>query len=181
MDLVLRTAGLHVMLKGITSYPFLPSTNHANSGYVGQVMGAVMMVRRSLFRDLSGFDERFFLYYEDVDLSARAAERGVRSFYNKDAHAIHIGRASSSQDSGMALALFLRSALTYARVHFGVLLQSLLITLTYVVELPLRLVRTLFRGRSIAGRAVFRAYGLLSLNLVTGVSIPTLAARRRAG
>lgn len=42
------------------------------------VSGAAMMISAQLFRDLGGFDARFFLYWEDVDLSLRARERGAR-------------------------------------------------------------------------------------------------------
>ena len=45
------------------------------------VMGAFMLIRTSLFRELRGFDERFFLYSEEVDLCRRAALAGVRVTY----------------------------------------------------------------------------------------------------
>ena len=178
-DLLARTAGLHVLRKGQSNYPFLSPAAHNASGYVGQIMGAVMLVRRSLFRDLGGFDPRYFLYFEDVDLCSRAAAIGMRCYYLKQAHAIHFGRASSSKDAGMALALFLRSALTYARAHFGVGPQIALGLASYLIELPLRLLRTPFGGAGIMGGDVLRAYALLSRSLLTGVSIPNLARRAR--
>ena len=40
--------------------------------------GGAALFRRSFLDDLGGFDERYFLYYEDVDLALRGAERGWR-------------------------------------------------------------------------------------------------------
>jgi GT2 family glycosyltransferase len=40
--------------------------------------GGAVLVRRSMFEQVGGFDERYFLYYEDVDLALRARERGWR-------------------------------------------------------------------------------------------------------
>ncbi len=171
LDLMARTFGL--------SRGFLPAARHARSGPVGQVMGAVLMIRRSLFQDLAGFDPRFFLYYEDVDLCARAAAHGAATYYLASARAAHIGRVSSSQDTGMALAMFLRSRFTYARLHFGATAQALLVLASYVVELPLRLLRTPFGGESITGLAVLRAYRLLSISFISGASLATLGARGR--
>ncbi len=169
VSLMTRTFGL--------SRGFLPAAAHAHSGAVGQVMGAVLLIRRAVFQDLAGFDPRFFLYYEDVDLCARAAYKGVTTYYLSTARATHIGRVSSSQDTGMALALFLRSRFTYARLHFGVAAQALLILTSYLAELPLRLLLTLFGGRSITGLAVLRAYRLLSIHLISGTSLVTLGRR----
>lgn len=170
-SLIMRTIGL--------SRAFLPAGGHLHSGPVGQVMGAVLLVRRDLFQELSGFDSRFFLYYEDVDLCARAAARGALTYYLTAARAVHIGRVSSSQDTGMALALFLRSRLTYARLHFGAFAQGALLVTSYLAELPLRLVSPLFGGKGISGMAVLRAYRLLSVNLVSGADLATLGARER--
>ncbi len=59
------------------------------------VSGACMLVRRSLLEQLGGFDERFFLYCEDMDLCLRVREAGFRIAYLPDATAIHVGGASA--------------------------------------------------------------------------------------
>jgi len=168
-SLLARTLGL--------SQGFLPAKVHNTSGPVGQVMGAALMIRRKLFEELGGFDPRFFLYYEDVDLCARAKSRGATTYYLATAHAVHIGRISSSHDRGMTLALYLRSRFTYARLHFGAGMQAVLILVSYAAELPLRLLRSLFGGDGMTGRAVLRAYRLLSLSFLSGTDLPALGAR----
>jgi GT2 family glycosyltransferase len=176
-DLFGRAVGLHMLLPAASGYPFLPLAAHDASGPVGQVMGAAMMVRRALFQRLGGFDPRFFLYYEDVDFCARAARAGAACYYVKDAKAVHIGRVSSSRDSGMALALFLRSGLTYAELHFGRLAQAMLLIVTLFVEFPLRLVQAAMQAQSPA--TILRAYQLLLGDLVAGTSIVAAARRER--
>jgi len=62
--------------------------------------GAAFMIRRSLFEELGGFDEDFFLVYEDVDLSYRAQLAGFRCLYVPGARVRHacsatIGRVSA--------------------------------------------------------------------------------------
>jgi hypothetical protein len=56
--------------------------------------GAAMVIRRALFESLGGFDPRFFMVYEDVDLSYRARLRGVRIWYAADAIVRHAGSGS---------------------------------------------------------------------------------------
>lgn len=46
---------------------------------VGWVSGAALFIRKDVFRELSGFDERFFLYFEDMDLCVRAAASGFKT------------------------------------------------------------------------------------------------------
>jgi GT2 family glycosyltransferase len=56
--------------------------------------GAACMIRRDVFAGLGGFDEDFFMVYEDVDLSYRARLTGYRCFYAADAVVHHAGSAT---------------------------------------------------------------------------------------
>jgi len=51
--------------------------------------GAAPVFRRDVFDRLGGYEERFFLYYEDVDLAFRAALLGFHALLVPDAHVVH--------------------------------------------------------------------------------------------
>jgi GT2 family glycosyltransferase len=74
----------------------LASTNvQAGCAEVDWVTGAFMMVRRDVFEVLGGFDERFFMYWEDSDLCLRALKSGWKTMYEPRVEVIHFtGRAS---------------------------------------------------------------------------------------
>ena len=58
------------------------------------VCGAACLLRRELFEDLGGYDERYVSFYEDVDLNVRAQIAGWRFAYVPEAVAWHLGNAS---------------------------------------------------------------------------------------
>jgi len=58
------------------------------------VCGAACLLRRELFDDLGGYDERYFAFYEDVDLNVRARIAGWRFEYVPEAVVWHVGNAS---------------------------------------------------------------------------------------
>jgi len=64
--------------------------------------GAAALYRRSAFEAVGGFDERYFCYFEDVDLGARLRARGGRIVLAPDAVVAHVGSASSGPVSGFA-------------------------------------------------------------------------------
>jgi hypothetical protein len=61
----------------------------------GWVCGALLMIRSGLMRELGGFDPRFFLYYEEVDLCLRAELAGFENWVLGSALAHHVVGASS--------------------------------------------------------------------------------------
>ena len=73
------------------------------SGEVFGACGAAFMIRRSLFLELGGFDEDFFMVYEDVDLSYRARLRGHRCLYVSDAIVHHAGSGTLGRSSEAAV------------------------------------------------------------------------------
>ena len=58
------------------------------------VCGAACLLRRELFERLGGYDERYFAFYEDVDLNVRARIAGRRFAYVPEAVVWHVGNAS---------------------------------------------------------------------------------------
>lgn len=82
---------------------------------VGMVTGCLLLTRLDVWRELGGFDERFFMYGEDADLSFRAHGAGYRPTITPKATITHfIGAASPKADRRV---MVLRSRVTIARLH----------------------------------------------------------------
>ena len=77
-----------------------PITPGCDAFRTGWVCGAVLMIRTDLMRQLGGFDPAFFLYYEEMDLSAGVEGLGYETWAVGAAMAHHIGGASSTEDDG---------------------------------------------------------------------------------
>ncbi len=80
-----------------------PSASYAQSRHVFGACGAAFLIRRPLFERLKGFDESFFMVYEDVDLSYRARLVGASVWYAADAVVRHAGSASMGRVSDLAV------------------------------------------------------------------------------
>jgi GT2 family glycosyltransferase len=78
--------------------------------------GACLLVRRTAYEQIGGFDERFFLYCEDIDLCRRLRAAGHDLRYAPSATARHIGGASAPRTTTSAI--YARSRVTYARKHY---------------------------------------------------------------
>jgi len=68
---------------------------HRSERQVDLAIGAALAIRRSLIDEIGPFDERFFLYHEEVDFAKRAAEAGWETWYVPDSEAIHEGMGSA--------------------------------------------------------------------------------------
>jgi N-acetylglucosaminyl-diphospho-decaprenol L-rhamnosyltransferase len=62
------------------------------------VAGMFMLARREAFRAVGGFDERYFLYYEDIDLCRRLRQRGLEIRLVPSAKVVHDARKTSHRD-----------------------------------------------------------------------------------
>jgi N-acetylglucosaminyl-diphospho-decaprenol L-rhamnosyltransferase len=69
---------------------------------VGWLSGACLLVRADLFQKLGGFDERFFMYFEDVDLGWRIGRSGHANVYEPSVQVMHVG-AHATVDSSDAM------------------------------------------------------------------------------
>ncbi len=85
---------------------------------VGSITGCFALMRRALWERLEGFDEAFFMYSEDTDLSRRALDLGLRCVHYPDAEIIHYGgRSDSVQVEKMAKVFSARAR--FIRKHWS--------------------------------------------------------------
>lgn len=61
--------------------------------------GAFMMMRTKLAHELGGFDERFFMYAEDIDLSRHIIEKGFKNYYLGNVTITHLKGESTAKRS----------------------------------------------------------------------------------
>jgi N-acetylglucosaminyl-diphospho-decaprenol L-rhamnosyltransferase len=81
---------------------------------VDWVSGSCMLVRRSVFEELGGFDEQYFMYAEDVDICWRAHRAGWGVGYVPDASVTHLGGVLTRRRPYRMLVAHHRSALRFA-------------------------------------------------------------------
>ncbi|MDB6425758.1 glycosyltransferase family 2 protein [Curtobacterium sp. 20TX0008] len=65
----------------------------------GWLSGACVLVRHDVFERLGGFDEAYFMYFEDVDLGWRIGRLGLRNVYEPEAIATHVGGTATRGSS----------------------------------------------------------------------------------
>ncbi|MCP2183677.1 N-acetylglucosaminyl-diphospho-decaprenol L-rhamnosyltransferase [Prauserella alba] len=79
----------------------------------GWLSGSCQLIRREAFDSVDGFDPRYFMYFEDVDLGDRIARAGWLNVYAPSAAVMHIGGESTSKASATMLAVHHDSAYRY--------------------------------------------------------------------
>jgi GT2 family glycosyltransferase len=99
--------------------------------------GALLMVRRSCFEQINGFDERYFLYMEEMDLCFKARRYGWAIVFVHSARAVHLGGSSQRKLPIAKPQLLAVSLIHFYRTHYGRLAVAILVMM-YVVSLPFR-------------------------------------------
>ncbi|MFC7341472.1 glycosyltransferase family 2 protein [Saccharopolyspora griseoalba] len=79
----------------------------------GWLSGSCLLLRREAWDSINGFDPRYFMYFEDVDLGDRLGRAGWLNVYVPDAKVMHIGGHSTAQASERMLVEHHRSAYRY--------------------------------------------------------------------
>ncbi len=153
--------------------PLLPEAELKESRPVDQVMGAFFMVRRAVFEALGGFDERFFVYFEELDFSYRAKQNGWVSFYLASTQAHHAGWGCSNQAKAARLSYWLRSRILYCYKHFGRVAGTALFIGTVLLDPVSRLALAIAHWSFQEIRETLRGYSML-LRM-----IPMLVSNRR--
>jgi GT2 family glycosyltransferase len=113
----LRSTGIHKIFLSLDHV--LSNWNHDDTKEVPHVIGAFFFVRSELFKKLNGFDERFFVYLEDLDFSLRASKLGWKTHFISSIQSMHIAGGTSRQIKAKRLFYSLRSRIIYSYKHFS--------------------------------------------------------------
>ncbi|MCE5199272.1 MAG: glycosyltransferase family 2 protein [Armatimonadota bacterium] len=130
---------------------------------VAHLLGACIMCPASLVKQLSGFDESYFLYLEETDLCWRIREAGYAVFHLPGASVIHYGQQSSNQAAEWASLELYRNTYRFIRGHSRWQMASRLLTQWIIAMLAI--VRVL----------------LWTVRRITGVGNPDTARRMTMG
>lgn len=86
---------------------------------VDVLAGAYMLVRRTVLDKVGSFDEAFFMYGEDVDLSYRIQAAGYKNYYLAGAEIIHFKGESTKRGSLNYVRLFYSAMSKFVQKHYG--------------------------------------------------------------
>lgn len=91
------------------------------------VTGAAMIIRKEVFEQCGGFDERFFLYYEDADLCKRMNDTGFKNYFFPYSDIVHIKGENAGVDfASVNYFHSKRSQILYYKKHKGIFENVLL-------------------------------------------------------
>lgn len=111
-------------------YKFFPDSplfnryyaQHLNENQTGKVeilVGAFMVMKRELYIEIGGFDEKCFMYSDDIDLSYMALQKGKSNYYFHETSVIHYKGESTVKD-GTYMKRFQEAMNFFYRKHFKV-------------------------------------------------------------
>lgn len=116
--------------------------------------GAFMMIKKEVLDKTGGFDERFFMYGEDIDLSYRVQKAGYRNYYLGEHSIIHYKGKSTDKSDFQYLRHFYKAMDIFALKHYKkkkawifVLFLRMGIFLRMLLSTPLFLFRRITSSR----------------------------------
>jgi GT2 family glycosyltransferase len=124
----------------------------------GWLSAACLLCRRPGFDAAGGFDERFFLYFEDIDLCARLRAAGGRLLYLPNARVFHEGGATTGVRPAASRFAYRQSQMLYYAKHAS---RGSLFFLKMYLRGSLGLKKALGRFRGEEGRVLWHAYRAL--------------------
>jgi GT2 family glycosyltransferase len=94
---------------------------HQKARKVEQIMGAAMLIRRADYNYLGGMDERFFMYFEEVDLCKRLTQAGGEIWFWPEARVQHLAGVSAEAEPVRARMIYVlrESRRKYFEKHYG--------------------------------------------------------------
>lgn len=144
-----------------TSAPLMAEWDHRSDRVVDHVMGSYMLIRKADINEPFLFDDDFFMYYEDLDLSYRMMMRGKLSYFIAGLNVFHECGGTSKKVKAKRLYYSLFSKLLFQKKHSKPFVYFLSILMVFVLEFPARFFYTIFRFDMSEMIEFFQGYSML--------------------
>ena len=87
---------------------------------VDVVPGTAFMIVKKLYEEMQGFDENFFLYFDEFDLCKRIREKGYKLFITPRAKVIHLWGKGGTGETANISVIYRQSRFYYFKKHYGI-------------------------------------------------------------
>lgn len=84
----------------------------------GGLSGCCMMLKKSLYEEIGGMDEQFFMYQEETDWGLRTAQAGYKTIYNPNAIITHYQGVTTKKIKIKSIWIFTQSMMKFFKKHF---------------------------------------------------------------
>ena len=163
-NLIVRSLGLNKINNNLFRSYVMFDWDHKTTQIVDEVMGAFFLIKTDIFFKVKGFDERFFVYFEELDLSKRIYDQGYKAMYVCESKAFHKGGGVSEQVKAARLYYNLRSRVIYSFKHFGRINGYFIFAVVLFIEPILRIVSSFLKRNINEVVEIIECYKLLFLN-----------------
>ena len=76
---------------------YLSNANHNENQYIEVISGACFFIKKSVYEAIGGFDEKYFMYGEDIDISKELSQKGYQNYFIGEEEIIHFKGESSKK------------------------------------------------------------------------------------
>jgi len=170
-NMIVRSTGLNKLNNKIFKTYALDDWEHNTTKDAEHIMGAFYLIKTDLFDKLNGFDERYFVYIEDLDLSKRLLDSGHKLRYVTESQAYHKGGGTSENVKAKRLFYSTRSRLIYAFKHFGIFQGVFLLLFTFTIEPITRTLFLVLKGKFSEIIENLKGFGMLYKNTFNIIKI----------
>lgn len=99
---------------------------------VDWILGASIIIKKDIFNKVNGFDEDYFLYFEEMDLFYRLRKMGYKIYYYPAQEIEHLGSMSTKKNYSFFTRTFYNSKLLFFEKQYGILVGKIFKFVTYL-------------------------------------------------
>lgn len=166
--MVFDAVGLSKLFPRLFHGMIMEEFDHLTSRQVDHVIGGFYLVRRKVFDMVGGFDEAFFLFLEDLDLSCRIKDEGWGIWYSAEHSAHHEGGGTTRQIKARRLFYSVESRLLFAKKRLGRVAYTMVVGASLFVEPLSRLLQSLLRLDRGSARETLIAFRMVYRQVLFG-------------